>query len=61
MIAGILLIACGILIAVFPHLLSIVVAMVLIVFGTIIIMIAYDHRRDGGRRNATIIKYIIRH
>lgn len=61
MIAGILLITCGILIAVFPHLLSIIVAMVLITFGAIIIMIAYDHRRIGGRKNTAVLKYIIRH
>lgn len=61
MIAGILLIVCGLLIAFFPHLLSIIVASVLILVGAVTIMVAYDFRRKGAHGSTEVIRYIIRH
>ena len=61
MIAGIILIVCGLLIAVFPHLLSIIVASVLVLVGVLILIVAYDYRRNGTADSTQIIRYIIRH
>lgn len=61
MIAGIFLIISGLLIAFFPHLLSIIVAAVLILVGAITLMVAYDFRRKGAHGSTEVIRYIIRH
>jgi len=61
MITGIVLIISGLLIAFFPHLLSIIVACVLILIGLVTMKIAYDFRRRGARGSAEVISYIIRH
>ena len=61
MIAGIVFIVCGLLIAFFPHLLSIIVASVLVLIGVLILAAAYEFRRNGTADSTQIIRYIIRH
>ena len=45
MIGGLLLVAAGILIALFPPLLSIIVAIILILMGSMVVAIAYHNRK----------------
>jgi len=61
MFAGIALIVCGLLIAFFPHLLSIIVAFMLILIGVVTTKLAYDFRRHGSNSSSQVIRYIIRH
>jgi len=61
MIAGIILIVCGLLIAFYPPLLSIIVALVLISVGIVTTMVAYSFRRQGTQRNSEVIEFIFRH
>lgn len=61
MIAGFLLIISGLLIAFFPHLLSIIVAMVLILLGIVTALAAYELRRNGGHGQTEVFRYIIRY
>lgn len=61
MITGILLILCGILIAIYPPLLSIIVAVFLILLGVIVLMVAYDYRRHSKRNRVHVIDYIFRY
>jgi uncharacterized membrane protein HdeD (DUF308 family) len=45
MLAGIILLVCGLLIALYPPLLSLIIASLLITSGVITLLIAYQNRR----------------
>lgn len=60
MITGIILILCGLLIAIFPALLSLIVAFFLIMQGIVILLLAYDYRRRARRSDVALIDYIFR-
>jgi len=45
MILGIILILCGILIAIYPPLLSLIVAALLVSLGTIVLMMGYRYKK----------------
>jgi len=61
MIAGLFLIICGLLIAFYPPLLSIIVAVVLISIGVVTLMVAYSFKKQGTRRSSEVIEFIFRH
>ncbi len=62
MIAGILLIICGVLIAVYPPLLALIVASVLIVLGVLTILVAREFRKQqSGHRRIEIVEHILRY
>jgi len=60
MFAGSVLIILGILIAMFPQLLSIIVALLLVVSGTIVFLSAHQYRRTNSMRQTNIIRFIFR-
>ena len=61
MTAGIILILAGILLVVFPPLLSIIVAALLIFEGSTLISIARFERRQSRHFNIPTIEFFIRH
>jgi len=61
MTAGIILILAGILLVVYPHLLSIIVAALLIFAGVMVISIARHERRLHRHYSNPTIEFIIRH
>ena len=61
MITGLVLIICGILIAVFPKLLAIIVAAVLILTGVLVMLVAHDFRKHGQFGEIRAVRYIVRH
>jgi hypothetical protein len=58
---GILLIACGILIAIFPALLSFIVSALLILLGIFVLLIANEYRQHARRLSITTINTIFRY
>ncbi len=60
MLAGAILIIAGILIAVFPQLLSIIVAMLLIFSGVLTLAVAYYDRKLRRRSGNPAIEFILR-
>ena len=61
MIAGAILVVCGLLIAIFPELLSLVVAAILIFTGVLLTLTAYQYRQHGRHGETRVFRYIIRH
>ena len=61
MIAGIFLIICGLLIAFYPPLLAIIIAVVLVSIGVVTIMIAYSFKKQGAKRSSEVIEFIFRY
>jgi uncharacterized membrane protein HdeD (DUF308 family) len=60
MLAGIILIVAGILIAVFPQLLSLVVSAVLILAGILVLAAAYNERKTERRYGNPVIELFLR-
>jgi len=60
MLAGTLLVIAGILIALFPPLLSIIVATFLILLGVAVLVSAYDYKRMRQRSSNTVVDLIFR-
>jgi len=58
MIVGIVFIFMGVLIALFPQLLALIVASFLIFSGVIIIATALQFRRTNSLNNTAVIKYL---
>jgi membrane protein implicated in regulation of membrane protease activity len=61
MITGLVLICAGILIALYPPLLSIIVAGLLIFFGTVVLATAYYGRRARGRQTSRVFDFFLRY
>jgi uncharacterized membrane protein HdeD (DUF308 family) len=61
MIAGIFFIICGVLIAFYPPLLSMIVALVLISIGIVTVMVAYSFKKQDVRHRSDVIEFIFRH
>jgi len=47
MVAGVIFILCGILIALYPPLLSMIVAVLLILMGAFLVMVGYRYKRSA--------------
>ena len=60
MVAGIILIIAGILIAVFPQLLSIIVAVVLIFFGIFTFLVSYRYKKMEKHIGNPFLDFFIR-
>ena len=60
MIAGIILITAGILIALFPPLLSIVVACILILLGIVFLYLGYYYKRVSRKFDDPFIDFFLR-
>lgn len=60
MLTGIILIVAGILIAIFPQLLSIIVAVFLISLGIVTLFVARDYRRVEKRHDSAVVDLIFR-
>ncbi len=56
MLAGIILILCGLLIAIYPPLLALVIASLLIMSGVMTLLIAYQNRRMYQRYENPILR-----
>lgn len=61
MVAGIVLIVAGILIALYPPLLSLIVAILLIVLGILVRSSAHDHRKMAHRADNPVVEFIFRY
>ncbi len=61
MITGLVLIAAGILIALYPPLLSLIVAGPLVFFGTLVLATAYYGRRARGQRAPRLLELFLRY
>lgn len=61
MVTGIVLILCGALIAIYPQLLSLIVAVFLILLGIVVLTVANDYRRHAKRNRVHLIDYIFRY
>lgn len=61
MILGLLLIMGGVLIALFPPLLSMIVSAFLIVLGILILLLAYEYRKHTKRIDLQVIDTIFRY
>ena len=61
MLTEIILIVAGLLIALYPPLLSLIVATVLILFGVLVLMSAYYHRKLQRQGDNPIIELILRY
>ena len=60
MIFGVFLIACGILIALYPQLLSLIVASVLIFAGVLFISLGYSYRKLSKQADDPVTRFFIR-
>ncbi len=60
MVAGIILIVVGILVALFPPILSIIVATFLFLLGMAVLVSAYDYKRMSRRSNNHVIDLMFR-
>ena len=60
MLAGTILISAGILIAIYPPLLSIIVAVLLVTLGAIVLTIAYHHRKLRRHYDNPVIELFLR-
>lgn len=60
MFAGFMLIVFGIMIAVFPELLSIIVASVLILFGTALIFVGYRYKKIHRKPDSSFADFFFR-
>jgi Flp pilus assembly protein TadB len=60
MFFGIALIAAGILIAVYPQLLAIIVASVLIFFGIFFVFLSYSYKKMARRSEDPVTNFFIR-
>jgi len=58
MLAGLVLIVMGVLIALFPQLLSIIVALILILAGALLMATAYQFRRKKSLSQVDAIRFI---
>lgn len=61
MLAGIVLIISGLLIAVYPPLLAWVVAIILIAVGVLVLTSAYYHRKQAHHADNPVIELIFRY
>ncbi|MCZ7599673.1 MAG: hypothetical protein M5U09_20620 [Gammaproteobacteria bacterium] len=61
MIAGIVLIVAGLLIAVYPPLLAWIVALVLVAVGALVLSSAYYHRKYARHADNPVIELIYRY
>ncbi|HHB11614.1 MAG TPA: hypothetical protein ENK62_00230 [Chromatiales bacterium] len=61
MFTGLVLIVTGILIAVYPPLLSVLVAGLLIFFGTLVLVTAYYGRKARGRPAPRLFEILLRY
>lgn len=61
MIAGIVLIVAGLLIAVYPPLLAWIVALVLVAVGVLVLSSAYYHRKYARHADNPVIELIFRY
>ena len=61
MIVGIILIVSGVLIALFPPLLSLIVSAFLILLGVLVLLIAYEYRHHAKRMSINTINTIFRY
>ena len=60
MVLGIILIICGILIALYPPLLSLIVAGFLIFFGIMVFSISYNYKKTEKRFDDPFIDFFMR-
>lgn len=60
MLAGIILVFAGLLIAIYPPLLSLIVACLLILLGAFVISSAYYHRKLAKRSENPVVDLIFR-
>lgn len=61
MLAGILFLIAGVLIAVYPPLLSLIVAGLLLMIGTSLIAFSYFNRRISARSENPVIQFFFRY
>lgn len=61
MIAGIVLIVAGLLIAIYPPLLAWIVALVLVAVGALVLSSAYYHRKYARHADNPVIELIFRY
>ncbi len=61
MIFGFSLIVCGVLIALFPPLLSMIVSGILILLGILTLLIAYEYRNQSRKMSFNTINTIFRY
>jgi len=61
MIAGIVLIVAGLLIAVYPPLLAWIVALILVAVGALVLSSAYYHRKYARHADNPVIELIFRY
>lgn len=60
MISGIILILCGILIAIYPPLLSLVVAALLVSAGTMIFMVGYRYKKTAQKFDDPFLDFFMK-
>ncbi|MBN1871880.1 MAG: hypothetical protein JW800_04830 [Candidatus Omnitrophica bacterium] len=60
MLGGIVFIICGILIAVYPQLLSLIVATILIFIGIVIVIVGYHYKRISRHFDNPYIDFFFR-
>ena len=60
MLLGIILIICGLLIALYPPLLSIVVACIFIFLGTIITLMSYKYKKMSGQNRDPFLDFFMK-
>ncbi len=60
MIAGIILVICGIMIALYPPLLSLVVAVLLISAGAVLCMVSYRYKRMARQSGDPFIDFFMK-
>lgn len=60
MLAGIILVVAGLLIAIYPPLLSLIVACLLILIGAFVMLSAYYHRKMAKRSENPVIDFVFR-
>ena len=60
MIFGIVLIAAGILIAVYPPLLSLIVASLMIIGGLVLVTLSYSYKKLARQSDDPVMKFFVR-
>lgn len=60
MLTGIILVIAGLLIAIYPPLLSLIVAALLVALGVMVLLMAYYHRKLGRREENPVVDVIFR-
>ena len=61
MLAGIILVIAGILIAIYPPLLAWVVAIVLVAIGLLVLATAHYHRKQARQADNPVVEFIFRY